>query len=68
MVDKTCNIHGKPIDSILIDFNHGAAAETELTKMLSLQCPKEQRGSALEEIDTQLAHSSYFIQTLYKVS
>jgi hypothetical protein len=48
----------------------GAAAEGEkLTEMLSLHFSKEQRVSAfLEKTDSQVAHSSYFIQTSYKVN
>jgi hypothetical protein len=48
----------------------GAEVEREAHQDAKLSFPKEhRRGSAfLGKTDTQLAHSSYFIQTLYKVS
>ena len=46
-----------------------ATVEREAHQGAKSSFSKEQRGSAvLGKTDTQLAHSSYFIQTSYKVS
>jgi hypothetical protein len=47
----------------------GAAVEREAHQNAKTSFPKEQRSSAfLGKTDTQVAHSGYFIQTLYKVN